>query len=39
MVEQSYVNYKTAPDKKVKNYPADTSLKENPLIHTTFDPC
>ncbi len=28
-----------APEWKVKNDPPDTSLKENPSIHTTFDPC
>jgi hypothetical protein len=27
-----------APDKKVKNNPADTSLKESPLFDTTFYP-
>jgi hypothetical protein len=34
-----YVKYEMAPEWKVKNDPADTSLKENPSIHTTFDPC
>ncbi len=39
VAEQFYVNNKMAPEWKVKNDPADTSLQENPLIHTTFDPC
>jgi hypothetical protein len=39
ITEQFYFNYKVAPEKKVRNDPGDTSLKENPSIDTTFDPC
>ncbi len=37
--EQFYVNYKMAPEKKVKNNPADTSSKEDLSIDTTLDRC
>jgi hypothetical protein len=36
--EQFYVNYKMAPDKKVKNDPTDTSSKEDLSTDTILDP-
>ncbi len=37
-VEQFTGDYKMAPEWKVKNDPADTSLKEDVSIYTTLDP-
>ncbi len=38
-LKQFYVNYKMAPEYDVKKDPADTSLKEDVSIDTTFELC